>query len=346
MAVSFKRPYDGTLRLDGNHSVDDVTIYSNYGVPILKANQDYVRVTSLQFYAHGRHNRGGEWEFTASDTFLRFGYGHQFTTDGKALHDVMILSGGDDYIDAYGAPYGENEFDNQRFQNFLRFNDKDGSYNGFQWSFAMAHPDVGTRDTLCLFAKDKGGEPYYCAHAFAPQNFYTRGVVIKPDQQVYNAGGGAGTRDRINYIRFDYGRQWCISAETNDESGGVANDGGITGDALIFRCGVGGDDNAVMNIQPDGVAARILHRHFDNEDTACESYTWPIGSMIWNAAKGELWFKGLKTDGTGWLIKIGAEASSEPKNNLRGHFTNQFNAAQDGNDGVELPDTNDGFLET
>ena len=58
------------------------------------------------------------------------------------------------------------------------------------------------------------------------------GVDIQPGWEHYNAGGGANFVDRFNYIRFDYGREWCISA--------IDDNGNVTGDYLYFRCGGGG----------------------------------------------------------------------------------------------------------
>ena len=64
----------------------------------------------------------------------------------------------------------------------------------------------------------------------------SRNIAIYPKQETYNAQGGAGFKTRYNYIRFNYGRQWCISPENND--------GTLTIDDLIFRNGSGNQDGA------------------------------------------------------------------------------------------------------
>ena len=60
------------------------------------------------------------------------------------------------------------------------------------------------------------------------------GSAIIPGFQTYNAQGGKGTVTRSNYIRFNYGREWCIS---NQDDTGV-----LSQDNLYFRCGAGGQD--------------------------------------------------------------------------------------------------------
>ena len=60
------------------------------------------------------------------------------------------------------------------------------------------------------------------------------GSSIIPGYQTYNAQGGKGTVTRSNYIRFNYGREWCIS---NQDDTGVLSQGN-----LYFRCGAGNQD--------------------------------------------------------------------------------------------------------
>ena len=49
---------------------------------------------------------------------------------------------------------------------------------------------------------------------FSPINLQY-GINIIPSNETYNAQGGKGTVTRSNYIRFNYGRQWCISNQDN-----------------------------------------------------------------------------------------------------------------------------------
>ena len=51
---------------------------------------------------------------------------------------------------------------------------------------------------------------------FSPINLLY-GINIIPSSETYNAQGGKGTVTRSNYIRFNYGREWCISNQ--DDSG-------------------------------------------------------------------------------------------------------------------------------
>lgn len=64
----------------------------------------------------------------------------------------------------------------------------------------------------------------------------SRNIAINPKQETYNAQGGAGFKTRYNYVRFNYGRQWCISPEYDN--------GTLTSDDLVFRNGSGNQDLA------------------------------------------------------------------------------------------------------
>ena len=64
-------------------------------------------------------------------------------------------------------------------------------------------------------------------------------MFINPGMDKYNAGGGANTVSRLNFIRFNTGRAWCLSAQ---------DDLGINNGDLVFRCGAGGVDSAKLTI--------------------------------------------------------------------------------------------------
>ena len=66
------------------------------------------------------------------------------------------------------------------------------------------------------------------------------GINITPGLQYYNAQGGKGSVVRSNYIRFNYGRQWCISNQ--DDTGLLSQDN------LYFRCGTGGQDTITFTM--------------------------------------------------------------------------------------------------
>ena len=60
-----------------------------------------------------------------------------------------------------------------------------------------------------------------------------------PGWESYNAlQNGTLNVSRFNYIRFNYGRQWNISA--------IDDTGLLTGDSLIFRCGASSLDLAKL----------------------------------------------------------------------------------------------------
>ena len=65
------------------------------------------------------------------------------------------------------------------------------------------------------------------------------GIDIMPGWESYNAlQNGTLNVSRFNYIRFNYGRQWNISA--------IDDTGLLTGDSLIFRCGASSLDLAKL----------------------------------------------------------------------------------------------------
>ena len=70
------------------------------------------------------------------------------------------------------------------------------------------------------------------------------GINITPGLQYYNTQGGKGSVVRSNYIRFNYGRQWCISNQ--DDTGLLSQDN------LYFRCGASGQDarKFTMGVSP------------------------------------------------------------------------------------------------
>ena len=39
------------------------------------------------------------------------------------------------------------------------------------------------------------------------------GMFLKAGMDRYDAGGGANTVSRLNFLRFSTGRAWCISAQ-------------------------------------------------------------------------------------------------------------------------------------
>ena len=61
------------------------------------------------------------------------------------------------------------------------------------------------------------------------------GVDIIPGWETYNTQGGANTVSCLNYLRFVYGRNWCISCLDDSQN--------VNPDNLYFKCGSGGNDN-------------------------------------------------------------------------------------------------------
>jgi len=360
MSVAFKRPFNGETNLDGQFSVRSFAVNHFKGDSILEAQQDFVKVNQLKFFdvgTAGETDFDNDWHINANETRVDIGRddvalrdeyaGRNFLTVFSSFTQTKALQlrgGGPANIDPAGDPDG-NEFDDEKYRSFIHFDDSDGVENaGTQWSLSMYKGDHSeselNKTALLLLCKDHDSGPYYQGHAFFPEKFHTRNVVIKPEEESYVPGGGADRRSRANFIRFDHGRNWSISCETDRIHPSSNDNGVISSDALFFRCGAGGDDQAVMALVPGGVFSKIPAQSWGNEDDAVDADEWPMGTFIWNSAQGELWFKAPKDSHTGQecqLIKIGADASSEKKTNGGGFRFGDYYVSSGNNDGVDGP---------
>ena len=359
MSVSFKRPYDGDTNVDGAFTVNTFSLNHVEGKRILDAQKGFVKVNALRFFDAGEtvnlEDADNGWRINASETRIDIGRddvedrddyaGKNFLTVFSSLTQTKCLQlrgGGPVGVDPAGDPDG-NEFDQEKYRSFIHFDDANGVENsGTQWSISMYREDSDfssmNKTAMLLLCKDLDDGPYYVGHAFYPEKFHTRNIVIKPEEESYVPGGGAGRRSRMNFLRFDYGRNWTVSCET-DRIHTVSDDNGvISNDALFFRCGNGGADHAVMALTPSGVFSKVPEQQWSTEEAGVESDTWPMGTLIWNSKQGELWFKGQMEDQSGQkcqLIKIGAGASSEEKTSSAGTYFGDGYVDSGDNDGVD-----------
>ena len=81
------------------------------------------------------------------------------------------------------------------------------------------------------------------------------GMYLKAGMDRYDAGRGTNTVSRLNFIRFQTGRAWCISAQ---------DDLGINNGDLVFRCGAGGNDSAKLTINYGAITTPLPINGFHN----------------------------------------------------------------------------------
>ena len=105
---------------------------------------------------------------------------------------------------------------------------------------------------------------------FSPINLQY-GINIIPSSETYNAQGGKGIVTRSTYIRFNYGREWCIS---NQDDAGV-----LSQDNLYFRCGAGGQDAIKFTLGPSSITTPLP---FNGVSALQMSYLTTITSNIQN----------------------------------------------------------------
>ena len=75
------------------------------------------------------------------------------------------------------------------------------------------------------------------------------GINIIPSYETYNAQGGKSIVTRSNYLRFNYGREWCIS---NQDNLGV-----LSQDNLYFWCGAGNQDGIKFTLGPSSITTSL-----------------------------------------------------------------------------------------
>ncbi len=259
MSVAFKRQWQEFNGLDGTFHVGRTDIYHNSQKHVFTASEEGVRTPAVRLNNKWIIKQFGQNDnvisFIDPDTAANYDPSnennasvtyHRFHVNGTADHNFVNLVGANALVTTDVDPNVPNT--GKKVRLYIKLVDENLQQN-HDWYLARS---ANNDQFLSLVTRD-GDDKYTQAHAFGKDTFRTRNVVIMPEEDSYNTGGGAGTLSRRNYIRFNYGRNWSISSEAGSNS----SNGGISENALYIRCGAGGADEARMRFEPKGVFMQI-----------------------------------------------------------------------------------------
>ncbi len=259
MSVAFKRQWQEFNGLDGTFHVGRTDIYHNSQKHVFTASEEGVRTPAVRL-----NNKWIIKQFGQNDNVISFidpataaNYDpsnennasatyHRFHVNGTADHNFVNLVGQNALVTTDVDPNVPNT--GKKVRLYIKLVDENFGQN-HDWFLARS---ANNDQFLSLVTRD-GDDKFTQAHAFGKDTFRTRNVVIMPEEDSYNTGGGTGTLSRRNYIRFNYGRNWSISSE----AGHAGSNGVISENALYIRCGAGGEDEARMRFEPRGVFMQI-----------------------------------------------------------------------------------------
>lgn len=290
MSVAFKRHWEDFDGLDGTFHINNTNVYHNNGGEILKIDENGITSPSVRLHPYWRigsvnvtgtvlsllDEEENPWSNSGNPEHAHITR-HRFSNNGTAEHNVVKLIGNN---------ADTNTFNGKSLRVYLHLYDQDDAATNDWWLARSENNDeylsLVTRHTPTTFIE---------SHAFGKDTFRTRNVVILPEEDEYNVEGGGGPKSRKNYIRFNYGRQWAISSESNGDQ--------ISENALYIRCGSGGDDPAVMRFEPDGVFMKIPTRSWTGTNPMLQDPNLPPLCIVFNPTLGHLYFKYYGNDNNG-----------------------------------------------
>mmetsp|Transcript_43294 Transcript_43294/g.74951 ORF Transcript_43294/g.74951 Transcript_43294/m.74951 type:complete len:353 (-) Transcript_43294:4068-5126(-) len=338
MSVAFKRQWQEFNGIDGTFHVERTDVYHNSQKHVFSITEEGVRAPAVRLnnnWLIRQINDDNEDVITFLDPSNQAVYNpsnenfasatlHRFHVNGVADHNMVNLVGNNALTTADVDPNVPNT--GKQFRMYIKLRDENLSET-HDWFLARS---ANNDQYLSLITRD-GNNKFTQAHAFGKDTFRTRNVVIMPEEDSYNVAGGTGTLSRRNYIRFNYGRNWCISSEAGNDAG----NGQISENALYIRCGSGGADEARMRFEPRGVFMRIpevsgtMAEMRDDANIARDC-------IVFNRDVGHLFFKYYKEQTDGSMKRFLKKINLVDVNEATGEMNDQIGRLDENDVGTDM----------